>query len=44
MTMLECGLIQMALKGDTDMAREIRSNWRFFRDRRPELYDTLIEL
>lgn len=29
---------------DLDMVREIRNNWQFFRDRRPELYDTLIEL
>ena len=29
---------------DLDMVRQIRNNWQFFRDRRPELYDTLIEL
>ena len=29
---------------DLEMVREIRNNWQFFRDRRPELYDTLIEL
>ena len=29
---------------DLDMVREIRNNWQFFRDRRPELYDSLIEL
>jgi len=29
---------------DLDMVREIRNNWQFFRDRRPELYDQLIEL
>ena len=29
---------------DLDMVREIRNNWQFFRDRRPELYDPLIEL
>ena len=29
---------------DLDMVREIRNNWQFFRDRRPELYDTLIDL
>jgi N-carbamoylputrescine amidase len=29
---------------DLDMIREIRNNWQFFRDRRPELYDPLIEL
>ena len=29
---------------DLEMIREIRNNWQFFRDRRPELYDPLIEL
>ena len=29
---------------DLDMVREIRNNRQFFRDRRPELYDPLIEL
>ena len=29
---------------DLDMVRKIRNNWQFFRDRRPELYDPLIEL
>ena len=29
---------------DLDMVREIRNNWQFFRDRRPELYNPLIEL
>ena len=29
---------------DLEMVREIRNNWQFFRDRRPELYDPLIEL
>lgn len=27
-----------------DMIREIRNNWQFFRDRRPETYDPLFEL
>ncbi len=29
---------------DFDMIREIRNNWQFFRDRRPETYDLLIDL
>lgn len=29
---------------DMDMIREIRNKWQFFRDRRPELYDDLIDL
>ena len=29
---------------DLDIVREIRNNWQFFRDRRPALYDPLIEL
>jgi len=29
---------------DMDMIREIRNNWQFFRDRRPETYDPLFEL
>ena len=28
---------------DLDMVREIRNKWQFFRDRRPELYDPLVE-
>jgi N-carbamoylputrescine amidase len=29
---------------DFDMIREIRNNWQFFRDRRPETYDALLKL
>lgn len=29
---------------DFDMIREIRNNWQFFRDRRPETYNTLVNL
>jgi beta-ureidopropionase len=29
---------------DMDMIKEIRNNWQFFRDRRPETYDPLFEL
>ena len=29
---------------DFDMVREIRNNWQFFRDRRPETYGPLVEL
>ena len=29
---------------DMDMVREIRNLWQFFRDRRPEVYEDLIEL
>ena len=29
---------------DMDMVREIRDNWQFFRDRRPETYGSLTEL
>jgi beta-ureidopropionase len=28
---------------DLDMVREVRNKWQFFRDRRPELYDPLVE-
>ncbi len=28
---------------DMDMVREVRNTWQFFRDRRPETYDTLAE-
>jgi N-carbamoylputrescine amidase len=28
---------------DLDMIREVRNTWQFFRDRRPELYESLIE-
>ncbi|HUD96147.1 MAG TPA: nitrilase-related carbon-nitrogen hydrolase [Woeseiaceae bacterium] len=28
---------------DLDMIREVRNTWQFFRDRRPELYEPLIE-
>jgi N-carbamoylputrescine amidase len=28
---------------DLDMIREVRDTWQFFRDRRPELYDELVE-
>jgi beta-ureidopropionase len=26
-----------------DMIREVRNTWQFFRDRRPETYNTLVE-
>jgi beta-ureidopropionase len=29
---------------DMDMVREVRNNWQFFRDRRPEAYSPLVEL
>ena len=29
---------------DLDMVREVRNLWQFFRDRRPDVYDPLIEL
>lgn len=29
---------------DMNMVREIRNNWQFFRDRRPETYGTLVDL
>ena len=29
---------------DIDMIEEVRSVWQFFRDRRPETYDKLVEL
>jgi len=29
---------------DLDMIDEVRSTWQFFRDRRPETYDELVEL
>ena len=29
---------------DMDMVREIRNLWQFFRDRRPEFYEDLVEL
>ena len=29
---------------DLDMIEEVRSTWQFFRDRRPETYDKLVEL
>jgi N-carbamoylputrescine amidase len=29
---------------DLDMIDEVRSTWQFFRDRRPETYDKLVEL
>ena len=29
---------------DMDMVREIRNKWQFFRDRRPDTYDPLVEL
>jgi N-carbamoylputrescine amidase len=29
---------------DLDMVREVRNLWQFFRDRRPDTYDPLIEL
>ena len=27
-----------------DMVRQVRDTWQFFRDRRPETYDPLVEL
>ena len=27
-----------------EMVREIRNNWQFFRDRRPETYEPLLDL
>ena len=29
---------------DLEMVREIRNKWQFFRDRRPETYEALVEL
>ena len=29
---------------DLDLIDEVRSTWQFFRDRRPETYDKLVEL
>ncbi len=29
---------------DLDMIDEVRSTWQFFRDRRPETYDKMVEL
>jgi N-carbamoylputrescine amidase len=29
---------------DLDMIDEVRSTWQFFRDRRPETYDRLVDL
>jgi N-carbamoylputrescine amidase len=29
---------------DLDMVREVRNTWQFFRDRRPDTYDPLVEL
>jgi len=29
---------------DMDMVREVRNTWQFFRDRRPETYDVLVDL
>ena len=29
---------------DMDMVRQVRDNWQFFRDRRPEAYSPLVEL
>ncbi len=29
---------------DLDMIDEVRSTWQFFRDRRPETYEKLVEL
>ena len=29
---------------DMDMVREVRNTWQFFRDRRPETYDVLLDL
>ena len=29
---------------DMDMVRQVRDNWQFFRDRRPETYSPLVEL
>lgn len=29
---------------DLDLIREVRNTWQFFRDRRPETYDSIIEL
>jgi len=28
---------------DFDMIREVRNTWQFFRDRRPETYDRIVE-
>jgi beta-ureidopropionase len=29
---------------DLDQIRQVRNTWQFFRDRRPETYDTLVKL
>jgi N-carbamoylputrescine amidase len=29
---------------DLDNIREVRNVWQFFRDRRPEIYDEIVEL
>jgi N-carbamoylputrescine amidase len=29
---------------DLDQIREVRNTWQFFRDRRPETYDALVQL
>ena len=29
---------------DLDMIREVRNVWQFFRDRRPESYDPIVQL
>jgi len=29
---------------DLDLIKEVRNVWQFYRDRRPELYDELVEL
>jgi N-carbamoylputrescine amidase len=29
---------------DLDLIREVRNTWQFFRDRRPETYDSLVRL
>lgn len=29
---------------DLDMIREVRNVWQFYRDRRPETYDEMVEL
>jgi beta-ureidopropionase len=28
---------------DLDLIREVRDGWQFFRDRRPEMYDDLVD-
>ena len=34
----------LVAKFDLDMIEEVRSTWQFYRDRRPETYDKLVEL